>query len=125
MAINKARYFSHDDNARSDPKIVSMVAHYGVEGYGRYWIILEYLRKTTGHKLEDKTYNWEALAELMLTKPEEVKKFVKDCVEKFELFIKEENFYYSQSFLDRMVKIEQISLIRAAAGRLSHKNNEE
>ncbi len=123
--MNKARYFSHDDNARQDSKIVSMIAHYGVEGYGRYWIILEYFRRTTGHKLENKSYNWEALAELMLIKPEEVKKFVNDCAEKFELFVKKDNFYYSPSFLARMVKIDQISLIRAAAGRLSHKKDED
>lgn len=121
--MSKARYFSHDDNARQDPKIVSMVSHYGIEGYGRYWIILEYLRKTRGYKLENKSYNWESLAELMLAKPDEIKKFMTDCVEKFELFIKEDNFYYSQSFLERMAKIEQISLVRAAAGRLSHKKD--
>jgi hypothetical protein len=123
--MNKALYFSHDDNARLDPKIVSMISHYKIEGYGRYWIILEYLRKTKGYKLEDKAYNWEALAELMLTKPEEVKKFVKDCVEKFELFVKKDSFYYSSSFLERMIKVEQISFVRAAAGKLSHKKEDD
>jgi hypothetical protein len=40
MADN-SYYFSHDYNARSDPKIKKLLARHGVAGYGIYWAIIE------------------------------------------------------------------------------------
>lgn len=34
-------YFSHDYNARSDPKIKRLLAKHGLVGYGIYWAIIE------------------------------------------------------------------------------------
>lgn len=34
-------YFSHDYNARSDQKIMSLLARHGMSGYGIYWSIVE------------------------------------------------------------------------------------
>jgi uncharacterized protein YdaU (DUF1376 family) len=34
-------YFSHDYNARSDPKIKRLIAKHGMQGYGIYWGIVE------------------------------------------------------------------------------------
>lgn len=45
MERNKsAEYFSHDCNAKDDPKIMMMMAQLGLEAYGAYWIIIEFLR---------------------------------------------------------------------------------
>jgi hypothetical protein len=41
--MKDAYYFSHDTNARNDPKIAAMRQSYGVEGYGLYWIVVEML----------------------------------------------------------------------------------
>ena len=38
-----AYYFSHDANARLDPKNQAMICKYGMAGYGMYWIIIEML----------------------------------------------------------------------------------
>ena len=34
-------YFSHDNNARNDEKILMLRAEHGWEGYGIYWALLE------------------------------------------------------------------------------------
>lgn len=36
-------YFSHDYNARNDPKILELRSEFGMEGYGIYWSIIETL----------------------------------------------------------------------------------
>ena len=36
-------YFSHDYNARNDPKILELRSEYGMEGVGIYWCIIETL----------------------------------------------------------------------------------
>lgn len=42
-------YFTHDSNARRDPKILALIADYGYEGYGRFWALIEFLREQDGH----------------------------------------------------------------------------
>lgn len=37
-------YFSHDLNARNDPKILILRSVYGLEGYRRYWVLIGRLR---------------------------------------------------------------------------------
>lgn len=39
-----AYYFSHDSNARHDPKIGAVRSNYGWAGYGLYWAVIEVLR---------------------------------------------------------------------------------
>ena len=106
--MKDAYYFPHDSNARHDPKIKSLMNKYGVEGYGRYWIIIEMLREDKRYKLEDKKYIWEALAEQMKIDVKDVKQFIKDCVEDFELLIQTDGFFYSDSLLKRMLKLDDI-----------------
>ena len=111
-----AYYFKHDTNARHDPKIKSLINKYGLEGYGRFWVIIEMLREAERYKLEDKKYIWEALAEQMKIDVKDVKQFIKDCVEDFELFIQEDGFFYSNSLLQRMIKLDEIREKRREAG---------
>ena len=104
--MSDARYFTHDDNARHDPKIQALLKKYGLEGYGRFWVIIETMRASKGYKIKEKKYVFEALAEQMHCKIEEVKEFIKDCIEEFELFIKEDDFFYSESLITRMAKLD-------------------
>jgi hypothetical protein len=121
----KRRYFQHDYTPRQDPKIMALLEDYGVEGYGRYWILLEYFAADNGYKFEDSPLNWKAIAFQMQTKTEEVKKFLNDCVEKFLLLEKEDNYYFSPSFHRRMQHIAEVSEKRAHAGSQSHKNDDD
>lgn len=112
-------YFKHDSNARNDPKIRALIQKYGLEGYGRFWIIIEILRESSKYKIETEEYMWYALAEQMHCTIENAQLFIKDCIEKFKLFTQEDGFFYSCSLLERMNKLDEIRAkrIRAAEDR--------
>ncbi len=46
---------------------------------------------------------------------DEAKKFISDCINKFELFEQGEGYFYSPSLLKRMVKLNEIRLKRQTA----------
>ena len=119
MNDKDVRYFSHDHNSRNDPKIQALIKKHGVAGYGRFWIIIEMMREETGLKLKEKPYVWESLAGQLQCTTDAVKKFVKDCVD-FELFIQEEGFFYSESLVRRMAKLETMRLKKRSAAYIMH-----
>ena len=121
-----AYYFKHDYNARHDPKCRALIKKYGVEGYGRYWIILEMCREEKTYKLENKPYVWDALAEQMQCKSrDEAKNFISDCIKEFDLFVQEEDFFYSPAFLERMVRLDEIRQKRVYAANIKHQKDLE
>jgi len=123
---NDPYYFTHDANAASDPKIKAMIRKYGCEGYGRYWIVIEMLRTQAGYKIEDKPYNWDALAEQMHCTSDALALYIKDCIGVFELFIQDEaGFIYSQSLLKRMVHLDGVRAQRVRAAEAMHKIRRE
>ena len=111
-------FFKHDSNARHDPKIQILISEYGLEGYGRYWVIIEMLREATCYKLETKDYVWSALALELKATVSAVKKFVSDCIDKYELLTRDEGFFYSEALLARMVKLEEIRSKRQRAAEI-------
>jgi len=115
-----ARYFTHDDNARTDHKIEAMMSKYGVEGYGRYWIIIENLRADRTHKIQEKSYVYESLAKQMRCPVDEIKQFIKDCIAEYELFVQDDGFFYSESLLRRMAKLEAMRDKNRTAAYIMH-----
>lgn len=116
--MKDAYYFKHDSNARNDPKIKALIHKYGIEGYGRFWIIIEMLRESSNYKLEDEVYMWDALAEQMKCSVDETKKFVEDCCEIFKLFIQADGFFYSMALTVRMEKLDEIRQKRKYAAEV-------
>lgn len=45
----EAYYFSHDSNAKDDPKSSLLIEELGLEGYGIYWVLIEVLRDQPGY----------------------------------------------------------------------------
>lgn len=115
-----ARYFTHDSNARNDPKIQAMIKKYKITGYAWFWIIIEMLRESSGYKLDNEEYNWDALAEQMQCDAKEVKSFIDDCVNKFKLFIQEDGFFYSSALIERMSKLEAMRDKNRTAAYIMH-----
>jgi len=115
--MKDAYYFTHDYNARHDPKCKALINKYGIEGYGRFWIIIENLRESRGYKLEEKKYVWESLAEQLKCPVEETKTFIKDCINEFELLIQADGFFYSESLLERMAQLDGLRAKRQAAAQ--------
>ncbi len=118
--MKDARYFSHDSNARHDPKIQALIKKYKVEGYGRFWMIIETMRETTGYKIKQKKYVLESFAEQMQCTVEEVKTFIKDCIDEFELFIQDDGFFYSESLIERMTKLDYLRKVRQRGAYAMH-----
>jgi hypothetical protein len=114
------RYFTHDHDARHDHKIHALIKKYGVEGYGRFWIVIENMREISGYKLNGKSYVYESLAEQMKCTAEEVKQFLADCVQEFDLFVQEDGFIYSESLLTRMAKLDAMRRNNRNAAYIMH-----
>ena len=94
-------YFSHDSNALTDTKILNMRADYGLEGYGLYWAIIEMLRNEEDYKLTLNKNTYRAIKTLTNTSID-IEKFIRDCLEEYELFKQDEEKFYSNSLLRRM-----------------------
>ncbi len=112
-----AYYFSHDSNARTDPKIMAMMKAYGIEGYGRFWIIVESLSEQSDYKMELCEWSIDALAMAMLCETDSAKKFVNDCISRFSLLKSDGAFFWSESLCRRMKVKEESRLKRVEAGR--------
>jgi len=115
-----AYYFSHDSNARTDPKILALISDYGMAGYGMWWVLVEILREQNGYKIKHGKCTWKAIAMQMQSTADEVQKFITDCVGEYELLeqITEENgdrYIYSPSLARRMEKLDNIKAKRSQA----------
>ncbi len=117
-------YFSHDANARNDPKILMMRSIYSYEGYGWYWAIIEIMREQKDYKLKI-AYNaiYKGLAVQLQTTPEKMEEFIKDCTH-FELFNTDNEYIWSDSLNKRMaIKDKKSEKARESAKARWGKNN--
>jgi len=108
IKIKDAYYFSHDANARHDPKIIKMISVYGMKGYGWYWVIIEMLREQDNYKLSisDQT-DIDVIVSQTNSDPEKIEKYIDDCVKIFKLFKKSKKYLWSSSLLNRMKKMDE------------------
>ena len=121
--IKDIYYFSHDSNASRDPKILEMRSVYGAEGYGWYWMIIEHLREQPGYKLK---ISPNAIAMHLQCNVDAAVKYLSDCIEKFELFESDGDYFWSGSLIRRMDVVEEKSdkARKAAAARWGKKNKD-
>lgn len=113
-----AYYFSHDSNARHDPKILAMRADYDITGYGIFWTIIEMLRESEDYRLPYKKYIFKAIAMQVQSDAytsEKIHKFIDDCISEYELFDTDDEYFWSYSLLKRMDKKEELRQKRKEA----------
>ena len=101
-------YFSHDYNARSDPKLQDVLITHGVAGLGVYWCIIEQMYEQGG-VLPLKSCKSIAFALHVESK------VVESIVNDFELFVNDGENFWSESVKKRLVKILDIAEKRKAA----------
>lgn len=111
-------YFSHDYRARYDDKLVSLMMIHGLAGIGAFWCIIEMCYEKNGY-VERSQYEriaFELRADI---------KFIQSVVEDFNLFLFEEEKFYSRTALDRLDKRNQKSekARQSVAARWSKKQN--
>ena len=122
-----AYFFSHDCNARNDPKILALRSVYGAEGYGVYFMLIEILREQPDYKLSVNKYIWSTLAMQMQIDASKVEQIVTDCCTEFSengsaLLVNDGEYLYSASLLRRMGKVDDISNLRREAARKRWEN---
>lgn len=116
--MKDAYYFPHDSNARHDPKILALCNTYGLEGYGRFWVLIEMLREADSYRLEREPYVFSALAVQMHCKPNEAQEFVQACIEDFKLLAQNNGYIWSESLNRRMASLDNIRELRRKAARV-------
>jgi hypothetical protein len=117
--MKEAYYFSHDSNARSDAKIIKLRRKYGMEGYGIYFALIEMLREDSAHKLlldsfEDIAYDLRV----------EVEK-IQSIVTEFDLFVVDNNYFYSPRLSRSMQKYYEVKNKRANSGAIGGKKKSQ
>lgn len=105
-------YFSHDFNARNDVKILFLRQQMGMEGYGIFWYIVESLADSGGI-MPMKII--PVLAMQMQTT--EVK--VRAVICQFELFIIEDEQFYSERLNQHLQKRIEIKELNSIKGKIS------
>ena len=103
--MKEAYYFSHDSNAQHDPKMIKLIYNLGWEGYGLYWGIVERLRNEKDYCMPT---DYECIAMAMRTECERIKSIIED----YNLFVIEDDYFYSKSLLERM-KLREIKSEKA------------
>lgn len=121
MRISKTKkdafYFSHDSNAKDDPKCVMLIEQLGPEGYGIFWILVEMLRDQPNYEYPLSLL--PAIARKYNTSTQKVEAVVKS----YDLFkITEDDCFFSMSLNGRMESLEEYRLKKSLAGK---KGNEK
>lgn len=101
-------WFPHDANSADDPKCMILIDQMGLEGYGIFWLLVEKLRSEQNYKLPlmivpSLAKRYQTSAEKVLT-----------IIQRYDLFkVENEEFFYSQSLLNRMESWENAKRIRS------------
>jgi hypothetical protein len=112
--LKDAFYFSHDSNAKDDPKCVLLIEQLGLEGYGIFWVLIETLREQPGYKYPFALLS--ALARRFNTTFDKMRIVV--C--NYELFTVIDNeFFFSESLMRRMQQMDYKRDIARLAGKAS------
>jgi hypothetical protein len=95
-------YFSHDYNARNDPKLINLQMRMGHAGKGIFWDLVELMYQEDGRLclLEIDSY-----AFALRTDSESISKLIND----FNLFQKDETHFWSESINKRLEKRKEKS----------------
>ncbi|MEG0499518.1 MAG: DUF4373 domain-containing protein [Rikenellaceae bacterium] len=101
-------FFSHDFNARNDPKLQNVLMDHGCEGLGIYWCIIEQMYEQGGML---SLTSCKSIAFALHVSTEKVQSIVNDS----ELFQNDGILFWSESVKKRMTKREEVTEKRKQA----------
>lgn len=110
-----AEYFSHDYNARNDPKLVKLQMEMGYEGIGIYWSFVEYLYEQKG---EVKISDCKSIAFALHVDIE----LLERVIDNYDLFSISADTIFSMCIKKRLLCREKVSDKRRRAAKQMHKN---
>lgn len=107
-----AYYFTHDSNAKDDPKCALMIDQLGMEGYGIYWMLIEVLRDQADYKYPLALL--PSLARKYNTTPQKIEAVIRG----YQLFVVEGGVVFlSESLVRRMSEWENNKSRRSLAAK--------
>lgn len=110
--MKEAFYFSHDSNAKDDPKCMLLIEDLGLGGYGAFWVLIEYLREQPGYKCP------LSMLKALARKYNATESIMNDVVKNYNLFIiDDDSFFYSESLINRMMPLEERRQKMSEAGK--------
>ena len=97
----KSFYFPHDRNVRNNAKVMNLIKHEGMAGYGAYWVIMEYLHAQDGYTalLDSVSY----IARLCSSNIRKLKRIVME----YDLFVIEGDSFHSEELIQKMQPFER------------------
>ena len=121
--MKDAYYFSHDSNARHDPKLIALIEKYGLVGYSYFFILIEIMREQKDYifpkyLISALIKEWQTHGIAMASASDGIapSEILKSMVE-LQLIEENENGYYSPSLIERMTYFDTIKKKRSDAGR--------
>jgi len=114
MLANKAYYFSHDQNARNDEKILMLRAEHGWEGYGLYWGLIEMMFDREDSSLAHNKLRGHATG--LTVDPETLEAVVNTAIE-VGLFESDGDRFWSNSLCERKGRMEEERQKRVEGGK--------
>lgn len=115
--MKESYYIKHDFNAARDENIVEMRADYGSEGYGLYWLVNEYLREQSDVKAS--LSKLRSIAFALNESEEKIKNFVTDCIEKYNLYNSDGEYFWSERMKRDKEVLDQIREVNRQNGKKS------
>ena len=94
-----------------------MRSEFGTEGYGYYWILIEMMAEQEGYKLEHTQWVTHAIAMETQSDSKKIELFIQKCIEEYELFKSDGEYFWSESLLRRMKIKDEKRKKRSEAGR--------
>lgn len=119
-------FFSHDAMAHADPKIRALVFNYGWKGYGYYWRINEELRMQPDYRINiQQPAFYDNLAAMLSSNKDievssnYVQTYLQDCITKFHLYEEKDGFFWSNSLIRRMRRMDATREGKSKGGKRS------
>lgn len=112
--MKKVNYFSHDTNARSDPKILNFRSEFGWEGYGLFWALVEMMFESDDSKIKFaalKGISFSFNIDITLLRN------VIDCCVREGLFASDEESFWSNGVVKRKRLMEEETRKKSKAGK--------
>ncbi|RYE26229.1 MAG: DUF4373 domain-containing protein [Sphingobacteriales bacterium] len=108
MKTKESQWFTHEVGTYNTPQMLELISNYGMAGYGNWWILMEVLRMEDDYKYDvSKPYSYNTISLAFRAPKEEVKVFIDDCINKFDLLQTDGEYIWSSSLLERMQYLEK------------------
>ena len=110
-------YFSHDLNARNDPKCSALISDFGMEGYGVFWAMIEIISEQSNYKLEKFPKLYDGIAKQLMMQKEALLQVIEAMLKQYFLLQEDQKYIWSESLLRRMSEKDRKRQAKIEAGR--------